>query len=74
MSVTSNSTISQTGILADDIILEFDGEKITNMSELTAKLNSATKYKVGTKVSITYYSRKLNKIVTEDVVLKSETR
>jgi serine protease DO len=74
VSVTSNSTISQTGILADDIILEFDGEKITNMSELTAKLNSATKYKVGTKVSITYYSRKLNKIVTEDVVLKSETR
>lgn len=74
VSVTSNSTISQTGILADDIILEFDGEKITNMSELTAKLNSATKYKVGTKVSITYYSRKLNKIVTEDVILKSETR
>lgn len=71
VSVTANSTIAQTGIVADDIILEFDGIKINNMSELTAKLNSATTYKVGTKVSITYYSRKLGKIVTEDVILKS---
>ncbi len=72
VNISKNSTISSSSIKADDIILEFDGEKITNMSSLTAKLNSATKYKVGTKVNITYYSRSQNKIVTEQITLKGE--
>lgn len=74
ISITNNSTIAGTNILADDIILEFDGEKINNMSSLTAKLNSLTKYKVGSKVNITYYSRRKGKIVTEEVILKGENK
>lgn len=72
--ITNNSTIASTGILKDDIILEIGGEKIYNMSMLTAKLNSATLYKIGSKISITYYSRKQGKILTEEVVLKGEVK
>lgn len=74
VSITNNSTIASTGILKDDIILEIGGEKIYNMSMLTAKLNSATLYKIGSKISITYYSRKQGKILTEEVVLKGEVK
>lgn len=74
VSITNNSTIASSNVRADDIILEFDGEKINNMSSLTAKLNSLTKYKIGSKVSITYYSRRTGKIVTEDIILKGEVK
>lgn len=74
ISISSNSTISESNMKVDDILLEFDGEKLTNMNILSSKLNSLTEYFVGSKVEIKYYSRTQNKIVTEEVTLKTTSR
>ncbi len=68
--ITSGGTISMTNVAKDDIILTFDGEKITTLNVLSAKLNSLDDYVIGSKVVITYYSRKQAKIVTETITLK----
>lgn len=71
VSIAPGSTISQSGMRKDDILLEFDGEKLTNMNIMSAKLNALTEYFIGTQVEITYYSRSQNKIVTESVTLQT---
>ncbi|MCM1514716.1 MAG: trypsin-like peptidase domain-containing protein [Anaeroplasma bactoclasticum] len=68
--VTENGTMSQTSLQKDDIILAFEDEPLTQMTILTGKLNALTDYVVGSKVEITYYSRRLNKIVMETVKLR----
>ena len=68
--VTENGTMSQTSLQKDDIILAFEDEPLTQMTILTGKLNALTDYVVGSKVEIAYYSRRLNKIVTETVTLR----
>ncbi len=70
VSVTSDGSLSESGVKKDDIILTFDGEKLTNMNVLSSKLNTLTEYFIGSEVEITYYSRSQNKVVTETIVLK----
>lgn len=68
--VTQNGTMDATNLQKDDIILSFDGVKLYNMNELSARLNSLADYRVGSVVKIEYYSRSTNKIVVEEVTLK----
>ena len=68
--ITPNSSISISNIQKDDILLEFDGEKLFNTTILSAKLNSLSEYFVGSEVEIKYYSRSQNKIVSETIILK----
>ncbi len=69
-SIIAGGTISASNVKENDIILTFDGEKLTNMNVLSAKLNSLDDYLIGTTVEITYYSRSNNKIMTESIVLQ----
>lgn len=69
--ILAGSSIGTSNMKVNDILLEFDGEKLVDMNILSSKLNSLTEYFVGTKVEITYYSRSLEKIVTEEITLKS---
>lgn len=68
--ITKDGTMDSSSLEVDDIILAFDGSPLYNTNELSAKLNSLTDYKIGEVVSITFYSRSLDKIITEEVVLK----
>lgn len=70
VSITPGGSLSESGVQKDDIILTFDGEKLTNMNILSAKLNSLTEYFIGSEVQISYYSRSQNKIITETIILK----
>lgn len=72
--ILDNSSISQSNMQPHDILLEFGGEKLTNMNILSSKLNSLTEYFIGTKVEITYYSRSQNKIISEEIVLKANSK
>ena len=69
-SITPGGSLSESGVQKDDIILTFDGEKLTSMNILSAKLNSLTEYFIGSEVQISYYSRSQNKIITETIILK----
>ena len=68
--ITGNSSISNSPIKVHDIILEFDGIKLTNMNILSANLNGLTKYFIGTEVEVTYYSRSQNKVLKTKITLK----
>lgn len=70
VSITLGGSLSESGVQKDDIILTFDGEKLTSMNILSAKLNSLTEYFIGSEVQISYYSRSQNKIITETIILK----
>ena len=70
VSITPGGSLSESGVQKDDIILTFDGEKLTSMNILSAKLNSLTEYFIGSEVQISYYSRSQNKIITETIILK----
>lgn len=63
--VAPNCSLSNSGIEKDDILLEFDGEKITSFIGVSAKMNSLSDYLVGDEVTISYYDR------SEDVVVKT---
>jgi len=64
--ITAGGTMSKSSVQPHDILLEFDGKKIRNNSDLSILLSSKI---VGDKVSIKYYSRSLNLIVEEEIIL-----
>ena len=68
--ITANGSISDSGVVKDDIILEIDGHKLYNMITLTSRLNSLAYYQIGDEVTIKYYDRSLNQIVEETIILK----
>lgn len=70
VSVSPNTSITSTDIQKDDIILAFNGIKLTDMNILSALLNNLGDYMIGSEVEITYYSRKLNKVLTTKLILK----
>ena len=55
-----------------NIILEFDGVKLTTNSAFSALVNTASKYQIGSTVEITYYSRSSNSILKTTITLKGE--
>lgn len=68
--ITAGGSLSGSGVQKDDIILTFDGEKLTSLNILSAKLNSLTEYFIGSEVQISYYSRSQKEIITETILLK----
>ena len=70
--VLKGGSLYGSGIKADDIILEFEGVKLTTNSAFSALVNTASKYQVGSVVEITYYSRSSNSIKTTTVTLKAQ--
>lgn len=70
-SIVKNGTMSSSNILENDILLEVAGTKITNNYIVPAMFNSLIKYHVGDEISVKYYSRSQDKIVTEKVILKN---
>lgn len=69
--VYENTTVGQTNIGKDDIILEINGIKLTRMYIVNSKFNSLIEgFQVGEEITITYYDRSLNQIVSEKVILK----
>lgn len=65
--ISKGSSSDNSGISPDDIILEFNGNRIKTMTDLSIMLSEQI---VGNKIEITYYSRKNNKILTTTVTLK----
>lgn len=70
--ILKGGSLYGSGIKADDIILEFEGVKLTTNSAFSALVNTASKYQVGSVVEITYYSRSSNSIKTTTVTLKAQ--
>ena len=67
--VAPNCSFSNSGIEKDDILLEFDGVKITSLNQISSHMNSLTDYLVGDEVSISYYDRSENVVVKTNVIL-----
>lgn len=67
--VAPNCSFSNCGIEKDDILLEFDGFKITSLNQISSHMNSLTDYLVGDEVSISYYDRSENVVVKTNVIL-----
>lgn len=65
--ISKGSSSDNSGISPDDIILEFNGNRIKTMTDLSIMLSEQI---VGNKIEITYYSRKNNKILTTTITLK----
>lgn len=65
--ISKGSSSDNSGISSDDIILEFNGNRIKTMTDLSIMLSEQI---VGNKIEITYYSRKNNKILTTTITLK----
>ena len=70
INIAENSTIGDSPIQVNDIILKFDGKNLSTTSDVTVELNKLTTYMVGSVVEITYYSRSDNEIKTVNVTLK----
>lgn len=70
--IISGGSIHGSGVKAHDIILEFDGVKLTTNSAFSALVNTASKYQIGSTVEITYYSRSSNSILKTTITLKGE--
>ena len=69
--VYQDTRIAQTNIGKDDIILEINGIKLTRMYIVNSKFNSLIEgFQVGEEITITYYDRSSNQIVSEKVILK----
>lgn len=58
------------GLRKGDILLTLDGKKLYNNSDVSGILNSLDKYRVGTKVEITYYSKSSDSVKTLNITLK----
>ena len=65
--ISKGSSSDNSGISPDDIILEFNGNRIKTMTDLSIMLSEQI---VGNKIEITYYSSKNNKILTTTITLK----
>ena len=70
-SIVEKGSLSSSGIKADDILLTFDGIKLTSNDMIGALLQELTKYTVGMSVEITYYSRQTSSIKTATITLAS---
>ena len=68
--IMGNTTIDDTEIDIDDIILEVNGVKLYNSYILNAMLNSLVDFQVGDEVTIKYYDRSSEKIKTTTAILK----
>ena len=69
--ISENTTIADTEIEVDDIILEVNDIKITQNYVLNAMLNSLVDFQVGDEVTIKYFDRSSNEIKTINVILKA---
>ena len=69
--ISENTTIADTEIEVDDIILEVNDIKITQNYVLNAMLNSLVDFQVGDEVTIKYFDRSSNEIKTISVILKA---
>ncbi len=69
--ISSGGSLSNCGISKGDIILTFDGNKLYDNSDISGRLNALDQYTIGSKVEITYYSSKSEKIETVTITLKS---
>ena len=69
--VYEGTTIAQTDIGKDDIILSINDIKLTRMYVINSKFNSLIEgFQVGETISITYYDRSSNTIKIVDVILQ----
>lgn len=73
-SVSPDCSFSNTNIEKDDIILELNGEKIRSMDAMSAKLNSLVDYQIGDSITVTYYDRSADAIVTENATLVAPSK
>ena len=73
-SVVPGCSFSTTNIEKHDIILELNGEKIRSMDSMSAKLNSLVDYQIGDEITVTYYDRSADAIVTEKAILTAQTQ
>ena len=64
-------SLDNTGIRKGDILLTFDGHKLYSGDDLSGFLNSLDEYRVGTNVTITYYSYSSKQVCTINVTLKA---
>lgn len=64
-------TLTNTAIRKGDILLTFDGHKLYNSDDLSGFLNSLDEYRVGTKVTLTYYSYSQSKVCSLTLTLKA---
>jgi S1-C subfamily serine protease len=69
--VDTKGSCANSGLQKDDILLTFDGQKITSNDMIGALLAELTKYTVGMQVEITYYSRSKGTTETSTITLKS---
>ena len=69
--ISENTTIADSEIEVDDIILEVNDIKITQNYVLNAMLNSLVDFQVGDEVTIKYFDRSSNEIKTISVILKA---
>lgn len=70
--IIKNGTMASSNIQVDDILLEIDGVKLTNNYVAPGMFNSLIKYHVGDEVSVSYFSRASQSVVTEKVILKDK--
>lgn len=70
-SFSKSGTLVNVGLSKGDILLTFDGKRLYNNSDISGYLNSLDEYQIGSKVVLTYYSTKTEKIETIEVVLKT---
>ena len=68
--IMKDTTIDDTEIDIDDIILEVNGVKLYNSYILNAMLNSLVDFQVGDEVTIKYYDRSSEEIKTTTAILK----
>lgn len=66
-----NGTLVNIGLSKGDILLTFDGHKLYNNTDISGYLNSLDDYRIGTKVTITYYSNSSKTVETIQLTLKT---
>ncbi len=68
---SNSGTLVNIGLTKGDILLTFDGKRLYNNSDISGYLNSLDDYQIGSKVVLTYYSTKTEKVETIEVTLKT---
>ncbi len=70
-SFSKTGTLVNIGLSKGDILLTFDGRRLYNNNDISGYLNSLDEYQIGSKVVLTYYSTKTEKIETIEVTLRT---